>query len=55
MTAPAPSMCVVCASLPANQRSANTDGVGVRTGKLLCQTHLDGHDQVVQTGGVFRR
>jgi len=42
-------------SLPADQRSPNTDGVDVREGKVLCQTHLDGHDQVVTTGGVFRR
>jgi hypothetical protein len=29
--------------------------VTIREGKLLCQAHADQHDQVVRTGGVFRR
>lgn len=63
MTAPV-IMCVVCATLDPADRPLDpnpphdplpTDGVTLREGQLLCQAHADGHDQVVQTGGVFRR
>ncbi|QOR55625.1 MAG: hypothetical protein VM34scaffold347_36 [Phage 66_12] len=50
MTAPPPIQCVICTSMPPAQRPANTDGVEIREGKLVCVTHRDLYDNTIHTG-----
>jgi hypothetical protein len=50
VTAPPPIQCVICTSLPPAQRPANTDGVEIREGKLVCVTHRDLYDNTIHTG-----
>jgi len=45
-------MCVKCAKMPVADRPANTDGIIMIDGNLLCVTHRDLHQNADQKGGT---